>query len=68
MKTLVSTSFLGTRPSCLPSPGRPFFLHRRPKTEFMTGLAGQPSKKVKTQQVMGPLLANLKLVYGVEVE
>ena len=34
----------------------------------MTGLAGQPSKKVKTQQVMGPLLANLKLVYGVEVE
>ena len=25
MKPVVRTSFLGTRPSCLPSPGRPFF-------------------------------------------
>ena len=25
MKTFVITSFLGTRPPCLPSPGRPFF-------------------------------------------
>ena len=25
MKPFVRTSFLGTRPSCLPSPGRPFF-------------------------------------------
>ena len=25
MKPFVRTSFLGTRPSCLPSPGRPLF-------------------------------------------
>ena len=25
MKPFVRTSFLGTKPSCLPSPGRPFF-------------------------------------------
>ena len=25
MKPFVRKSFLGTRPSCLPSPGRPFF-------------------------------------------
>ena len=27
-------------------PREAVFLHRRPKTEFMTGLAGQPSKKL----------------------
>ena len=39
MKPFVRTSFLGTRPSCLPSPGRPFFY-----TEFITGPHRQPSK------------------------
>ena len=35
MKPFVRTSSLGTRPRVLPPPGT-VFLHRRPKTEFIT--------------------------------
>ena len=43
VKPLVRTSFLYTRPSCLPSPGRPFFCTDDRK-KIITEIAGQPSK------------------------
>ena len=42
MKPLVRTSFLGTRPSCPPSPGDRFSAQTT-KTEF---ISGQPSNKI----------------------
>ena len=44
MKPLVRTSFLGTRPSCLPSPGRPFFCTDDRKPNLWLGLPGSPVK------------------------
>ena len=44
MKPFLRTSFLGTRPSCLPSPGRPLFDTDDPKAHFMTGRTGSPVK------------------------
>jgi len=41
MKPFVRTSFLGTRPSCPPSPGRPFFC-----TDFLTEPHRQPRKQL----------------------
>ena len=54
MKPFVRTSFLSTRPSCLPSPGETTFRHGRPKAHFMTGPHRQPSNYVKeTKTVLG---------------
>ena len=44
MKPLVRTSFLGTRPSCLPSPGRPLFCTDDRKPNLRLGLPGSPVK------------------------
>ena len=46
LKPFVRTSFLGTRPLCLPSPGETVFLHRQPKTEFITWPHRQPSNNI----------------------
>ena len=42
MKPFVRTSFLGTRPSCLPSPGGPFFCTDDRKPNLWLGLPGSP--------------------------
>ena len=42
MKPFLRTSFLGTRPSCLPSPGRPFFATDDRKPNLWLGLPGSP--------------------------
>ena len=42
MKPFVRTSFLGTRPSCLPSPGRPFFAADDRKPILWLGRTGSP--------------------------
>ena len=42
MKPFVRTSFLGTRPSCLPSPGRRFFCTDDRKPNFWLGRRGSP--------------------------
>ena len=42
MKPFVRTLFLGTRPSCLPSPGRPFFCTDDRKPNLALGLPGSP--------------------------
>ena len=42
MKPFVRTSFLGTKPSCLPSPGRPFFYPNDRKR--MYDWAAQPAQ------------------------
>ena len=54
MKPFVRTSFLDTRPSCLPSPGRPFFCTEDRKPNFYLGSTGSP---VTTRQIpLGPSL------------
>ena len=53
MKPFVRTSFLGTRPSCLPSPGGTVFLHRRPKNRIYKWEAlkrGSPVIKLKAKE------------------
>ena len=47
MKPFVRTSFLGTRPSCHPSPGRPFFCTDDRKPNLWLGLPGSPVKRLK---------------------
>ena len=42
LKPFVRTLFLGTRPSCLPSPGRPFFCTDDGKPNLWLGLPGSP--------------------------
>ena len=44
IEPFVKTSFLGTRPSCLPSPGRPFFAADDQKPNLWLGLPGSPVK------------------------
>ena len=46
MKPFVRTSFLGTRPSCLPSPGRPFFAADDRKPILWLGRTGSPVKSI----------------------
>ena len=47
MKPFVRTSFLGTRPSCLPSPGRPLFDTDDRKPTLWLGRTGSPVKSQK---------------------
>ena len=44
MKPFVRTSFLGTRPLCLTSPGRPFFCPDDRKPNLWLGRTGSPVK------------------------
>ena len=44
MKPFVRTLFLGIRPSCLPSPGRPFFCADGRKPNLWLGRTGSPVK------------------------
>ena len=59
MKPFVRTSFLGTRPSFLPSPGRPFF--STDDRKFITGPHRQPSKKILAKHVFWRLINALLL-------
>ena len=49
MKPFVRTSYLGTRPSCLPSPGRPFFAADDRKLIFCLGRTGSPVKSIRAR-------------------
>ena len=54
IKPFVRTSFLDTRPSCLPSPGKPFFCTEDRKPNFYLGSTGSPET---TRQIpLGPSL------------
>ena len=50
MKPFVKTSFLGTRPSCLPSHGRPLF-DTTTESPFYDWAHRQPSKYAKTSKM-----------------
>ena len=55
MKPFVRTSFLGTRPSCLPFPGRPLFDTDDRKPILWLGRTGSPVIMNSKRQVMGKL-------------
>ena len=55
MKPFVRTSFLGTRPSCLPSPGGPLFDTDDRKPILWLGRTGSPVIMNSKRQVMGKL-------------
>ena len=50
MKPFVKTSFLGTRPSCLPSPGMPFFAADDRKPILWLGHTGSPVNRNQTSK------------------
>ena len=64
MKPFVRTSFLGTRPSCFPSPGWPLFDTDDRKPILWLGLPGSPVIRQETQETTGLPMISVLLASG----
>ena len=63
MKPTVRTSFLGTRPSCLPSPGRPLFDTDDRKPILWLGRTGSPVIKERNSALIFQLQCQLHTIF-----